>query len=167
MIVAHATHVTPLPAPLWVAVAILSGLAAAIFMNVPMLGLPEGYTPAVVTTSVIQQTVPSQVSSRAAVAVHHAFGPLAGAAYAVCGIALDGVFPPVSRVAGLSLGAHAVAVALVTAFSFGVFAYNILPQYGGAARDRAGAVRRHWLASTAVFGASLGIVVPLAATAVR
>ena len=167
MIVAHATHVTPLPAPLWVAIAILAGLAAAIAMNLPMAGLAEGYTPAVVTTSVIQQTVPSQVSSRAAVAVHHAFGPLAGMAYAVCGIALDGVFPSVTRIAGLSLGAHGVAVVLVSASSYGALAYVILLQYGGAARDRTAAVRRDWLATTAVFGASLGLAVPLAATALR
>ncbi len=167
MIVAHATHVTPLPAPLWVAIAILAGVAAAMVMNVPMVGLADGYTPAVVTTSVIQQTVPSQVSSRAAVVVHHAFGPLAGVLYAGCGIALDGVFPSVSRIAGLSLGAHVVAVGLVSACSYGAFAYLILPQYGGAARDRMAAVRRDWLATTAVFGTSLGLVVPLAATALR
>ncbi|WP_136717217.1 hypothetical protein [Halorientalis salina] len=166
MIVAHATHVTPLPARLWIAIAAIAGLLGALAMNVPMRGLAEGYTPAIVAASLLSGSLPSTVSRRTAVVTHHAVGPVAGLLYVGCAIALDAILPPVSRTAGLSLSAHLVSVGLVSAFVYALFSSVVLPRYGGAARDRMPTVRRHWLASTATFGVTLAVAVPLLATTV-
>jgi hypothetical protein len=167
MIVAHATHVTPLPVRLWIAIALLAGLLGALVMNVPMHGLAEGYTPAIVAASLLSGSLPSAVSRRTAIVTHHVVGPLAGLLYVGWAIALDAVLPPVSRTAGLPLSAHLVAVGAVSVFIYAVFSSVVLPRYGGCARDRMPAVRWHWLASTAAFAVTMAVAVPLLATTVR
>ena len=167
MIVAHIGHVSPVPATVWIAAAILSGLVAALVMNVPMSRLATGWTPATVATSVVQGTVPSKVSRRDSILLHHAVGPLAATLYALVGVGLASVLPPGARLAGLELLAHLVAVAAITGFVYGVFAWVVLPRYGGSARDELSTVRRDWLASALVFGGTLAVLVPGVIAAVR
>jgi hypothetical protein len=107
------------------------------------------------------------VSRTDSVLIHHAVGPLAATLYAAVGVGLATVLPPVARVAGLELLAHLVAVAVVTGFVYVVFAWFVLPRYGGDARDRLGTVRRDWLVSALVFGGTLAVAVPGIVAAVR
>jgi hypothetical protein len=167
MFVAHVGHATPPPARLWFAIAVVAGLLAALVMNLSMATLSTGYVPATVATSILQGTLPSQVSRRSVVLVHHAFGPLVGSVYAALGVGLDLGLPAIARVAGLSMAAHIVASLLVVVGIYGVFAWVVLPRYGGEARDRVAVVRRHWLASTAVFGLTVALTVPLLLSVVR
>jgi hypothetical protein len=167
MIVAHVGHTSPVPATVWLAAAVVSGLLAAVAMDVPMTRLTTGWTPATVATSVLQGTVPSKVSRTEAAVLHHAVGPMAAVLYAVVGIGLAAVLPAVARIAGLEIAAHLLAAGLVTLFVYGLFAWVVLPQYGGEARDRLPAVRRDWLVSALVFGVTLAIVVPGVIAAVR
>jgi len=167
MIVAHIGHVTPVPATVWLAAAIVSGLLAAFAMDVPMSRLPTGWTPPTVATSLLQGTVPTKVSRTDATLVHHAVGPFAAALYAVVGVGLASALPPGARIAGLELVAHLLAAGAVTLFVYGCFAWVVLPRYGGAARDRLAAVRRDWLVSTAVFGLALAVFVPGVVALVR
>jgi hypothetical protein len=167
MIVAHVSHTTSVPAPVWLAAAIVSGLLAAIAMDAPMAWLATGWTPATVAASVLQGTVPSAVSRVEAAVLHHAVGPLAAVLYALVGIGLAEVLPPVARFAGVELAAHLLAAGAVTLFVYGLFAWVVLPRYGGEARDRIAAVRRDWLVSTLVFGGTLAVLVPVVIAAVR
>jgi len=167
MIVGHLGHLSPPPPEVWVSSAVVAGLLAALVMNVPMTRLTMGYVPATVAASVVQRTVPSHISTRDAVLVHHAAGPLAGVVYAALGLALDAVVPTVTRVAGLSMAAHLLAVVGIVVFVYGVFAWRVLPRYGGSARDDAPLVRRHWLVSAVTFGVVLAVAVPAILSVVR
>jgi len=167
MIVAHVGHTTPVPATVWLAAAVVSGLLAAVLMDVPMARLATGWIPATVATSILQGTVPSEVSRIEAAVLHHAVGPLAAVLYAFVGIGLAAVVPPVRTVAGLELAAHLLAAGVVTLFVYGLFAWIVLPRYGGEARDRAAVVRRDWLVSALVFGGALAVLVPGVIAAVR
>jgi hypothetical protein len=167
MIFAHVGHVTPLPASTWLAFAVIAGFVAALAMNGPMLWLSEGYVPAAVAASVLLRTVPSRVSRRNAVVVHHTAGLVAGGFYGGIGVLFDSVLSPIGRVAGLSMLAHLLAVIAVVLFLYAFFAWLVLPQYGGSKRDSARTVRRHWLFSTAVFGSVVAFVVPALVVWVR
>jgi hypothetical protein len=167
MIVGHVNHVSPPPAPVWVSGAVIAGLVAAVAMNVPMSQLSTGYVPATVVASLLQQTVPSHVSLRDAIIVHHAVGPIAAVCYAIVGLVLDTFVPPLIRVAGLSLLAHLLAAAGIALAVYAVFAWGVLPRYGGAARDDTPLVRRHWLLASTTFGLVLAVAVPVIIAAVR
>lgn len=167
MIVGHVGHVTPPPAPVWISGAIIAGLLAAVAMNLPMSQFSTGYVPATVVASLVQQTVPSHISIRDAVIVHHAIGPIAGMLYAAVGLGLDAVVPPLTRVAGLSMLAHLLATAGIVLVIYGVFAWGVLPRFGGAARDEAPLVRRHWLVASLTFGFVLAVAVPTITAFVR
>jgi hypothetical protein len=50
---------------------------------------------------------------------------------------------------------------------YGVFAWGVLPRYGGEARDHIAAVRRDWLVAVMAFGGTLAVAVPTVIVAVR
>jgi hypothetical protein len=167
MIVAHVGHVDPVPATVWLAAAIVSGLVAALVMDVPMTRLATGWTPAAVAASVIQGTVPSKISRTDTLLLHHAVGPLAATVYAGLGLGLARVLPAGYTVGGLELAAHLVAVVAISVFVYGAFAWLVLPRYGGDARDHLAAVRRDWLVAVLAFGVTMAVAVPAVVVAVR
>lgn len=167
MIVAHVGHVDPVPATVWLAAAIVSGLVAALVMDLPMARLATGWTPATVAASVLQGTVPSKTSRTDALLLHHAVGPLAATVYAGLGVGLARVLPAGYTVAGLELAAHLVAVVVISAFVYGAFAWVVLPRYGGDARDHISTVRRDWFVAVLAFGGTLAVAVPAVVVAVR
>jgi hypothetical protein len=167
MIVAHVGHVDPVPETVWLAAAIVSGLLAALVMDLPMARLATGWTPATVAASVLQGTVPSKIPRTDALVLHHAVGPLAATGYAAVGVGLARVLPAGYTVGGLELAAHLVAVAVICVLVYGVFAWGVLPRYGGEARDHIAAVRRDWLVAVMAFGGTLAVAVPTVIVAVR
>jgi hypothetical protein len=148
----------------------VAGLAGAVAMDVPMGRHPEGWTPAFVAASVLRRTDPGSVEFRDASVVHHAAGGAAGLLYGLLAVPLCLLLAstvPTPGVPVLPLAAHLLATLGVVGFVYAFFAYVVLPRAAdGIDGGRTTAVRGQWLRATAVYGAVLGVVVPLVGAAV-
>jgi hypothetical protein len=146
---------TPLDVRL--AVAAVAGLLATLGMTVVMRLQTHGDIPTYVAASALWRRPPERVSWSAANAVHLVAGMLAGVlfeALVVGGERLRSVLD--ITVEFLVLGVVSVlellALAVVAAFLYGLFAWVVFPRYGGAAYEAgAGTVRRQWALSAAVY----------------
>jgi hypothetical protein len=125
----------------------LSGLLAAVAMNLPMLVQRDGYVPAYVAAGAASGRDPIAVSARDAAIAHHVAGALAGVLYVL-------LARPVARLTGERIG-RAVAAVGVVAFVDAFFSRIVFPFRGGeivADDDRARTVRGAWRRSSVVFG---------------
>ena len=151
-------------------VGVVAGLAGAAAMDVPMGRHPEGWTPAFVAVSVLRRTDPESVEFRDASVVHHVAGAAGGLLYGLLAVPLCLLLAPTVPTPGvpaLPVAAHLLATLGVVGFVYTFFAYVVLPRAGeGIDAGRATAVRGQWLRATGVYGAVLGVVVPLAGAAV-
>ncbi len=133
----------------------LSGLLAAVVMNLPMLAQRDGYVPAYVAAGATSGRDPTRVPTRDAAIAHHVAGALAG----VLSVLLA---RPVAKLAGERIGG-AVAVVGVVAFVDAFFSRIVFSLRGGeivADDDRARGVRDGWRRSTLVYGLVLWLARP-------
>lgn len=77
----------------WTVYCLVSGLLAAVLMNIPMYVQPEGYRPAFVAAAGLTRRDPSDVETALAVAVHHVTGTAAALLYGGIVAALGAVLP--------------------------------------------------------------------------
>jgi hypothetical protein len=144
----------------------VSGLLAAIAMDVPMSQGEDGFTPAYVATAVLKRTTPSEVKFAAAMVVHHVVGILAGGLYGVVYLSASSLIPGVMAVGGVGLVPHLAATIAVAAFIYGFFAHFVFPRASRRIyEERATAVRGQWLRAAVVFGVGVGVIVPTLTTA--
>lgn len=144
----------------YLAAGAVTGLVAAVAMNVPMGRQLDGWTPAFIAAAVLTRTDPDDVSFGQANVVHHSAGVAAGMLYGVVMFALAGLVPQILW-NGVSLIAHAASVIIVTLFVYFLFAHLVLPRVGGTVyEERATAVRGQWLRSSLVFAAVLTLAGP-------
>ena len=161
---ATVTATDPLPWEVVIGLGALAGLLAAVVMDWPMSRQPDGFTPAAIATAVVTRQSVEEVSMAELLVIHHAVGLLAGIGYGLAVVGLASGLPEIVRIGGLDLVAHLLAVGLVVVFIYGFFAHFVLPRAGGRSyEEQATAIRGQWLRSALVFGATLAVVVPLAA----
>lgn len=166
--VALPLHVTDVSPGGRVGVGAVAGLLAAVVMNVPMHRLPEGSAPPFVAAGALTGDGPTDVNPVLASGTHYAAGVLAGTGHALLALALEGAYPFTARVAsaGLLLVPHLLAVLATYAVLVVVFAYLVLPTFGGPVRERAGLVRRDWVLSAGVYAVAVAVLVPTLLAAV-
>lgn len=145
-----------------VAVGAVAGLFAATAMNVPMHRLPEGAAPPFVAAGALTGEGPTDVDPVLASGTHYAAGVLVGMGHTLLALALEGAYPFTTRLVstGLLVVPHLLAVLATYAALVVVFAYLVLPAFGGPVRERARRVRRDWVTSAAVYALALAAVVP-------
>lgn len=140
----------------------LAGLLGALAMDVPMGRHPEGWTPAFLTAAAVRRVSPDQIDFESASVVHHSFGVLAGAVYALLFVALSLVVPSTGLL-DLPLLAHLIAVAVTGVLVYASVAHVVLPQVGASLQEqRLTAARGQWLRASVVFTAALAVgMIPL------
>ena len=149
----------------FVVVCTVCGVFAAIVMDFPMARQAEGFTPAYIAASVLARSQPDTVAFGVAFAVHHIAGAAAGILYAVVYLGSVGALPGGPAVGGVAAVPHGVATLTVAGFIYAFFAYLVLPRRGQRIYEgRATGVRGQWLRSVVVFGVTVALVVPAAAT---
>lgn len=156
-------HATDVSASGRVALGAVAGLLATVAMNVPMHRLPEGSAPPFVAAGVLGGDGPADVDPVLASGTHYAAGVLAGIGYAVLAVGLENVYPFTAGVAstGVLLVPHLLALLTTYAVLVVVFAYLVLPAFGGSLRERTRQIRRDWVLVAAVYVAALAVVVPV------
>lgn len=158
-VVAHAqAGATPLGTRL--AVAAVAGLLATFVTNVPVNLLSHGAIPPRLAAAAVTRTAVATVSARATAAVYYAGGALAGLAFELLVLGLDGL----PALPGPVTAAEVVAAALVAAGAFAGVAGLLLPRVGGSLYED-GATRRtvvrQWAACAATYGVALLATVPV------
>lgn len=149
----------------FVALSALSGLLAAIAMDVPMVRQEEGFTPAYIAASMLRRTSPDGVSEADAYLVHHGAGTFAGVLYAVAYLLLAATLPPVVSMGVVSVLPHVLAAVSVAAFVYAFFAHVLLPQSSARVyEERSTAVCGQWLRSSFVFGLTITVLLPVLAS---
>lgn len=145
-----------------VAVGAVAGLLAAIAMNVPMHRLPEGSAPPFVAAGALTGEGPTDVNPALASGIHYVAGVLAGTGHTLLALGLEGAYPFTTGVAstGVPLVPHLLAVLVIYAALVVVFAYLVLPVFGGPVRERARLVRRDWVLAVTVYALALAVLVP-------
>lgn len=166
MFVLHVGHSVPLTTRLLAGA--VAGLLAAVVTNLPMHRQSEGATPAFVVASAFSGRALTEVSNGLASAVHYGAGVLAGLLFAGLAWWLDRLLPPSALIpeTRIAIAPHVVAGLLVYAAAFSLFAYLVLPAFGGEATARAETVRRQWLVTAGVYVAALLVLVPVVAMVV-
>lgn len=140
----------------------LSGLLAAIVMDVPMVRQEEGFTPAYIAASVFRRSSPDDVSEADAYVVHHGAGVFGGVLYAVAYLLLAATLPPVVSMGVVSVLPHVLASVAVAVFVYAFFAHVLLPRSGARVyEERSTAVRGQWLRSSFVFGLTIAVSLPV------
>lgn len=131
------------------AVCAAAGLAGALVMDVPMALLSEGFTPASVAASKLQRRPVDEVSTPAAMVVHHATGLVGGLGLGVAVVALE---PRLGTWAAVVIPAT-----VLTVFVMNVFGFVVLPT-AGFDDDRRQATFLQWSFSAVVYGVTLTAV---------
>lgn len=148
----------------WTGYCLLSGLLAALLMNIPMYVQPEGYRPAYVAASGLLRRDPSETSVAAAVAVHHVTGTAAGLLYGAVVVVLAAILPAVFTVNGVPTVPHLAGAVGVTLFIYYFFERIALPRAGGSFRSDAEPIVRQWALSAFIYGTTLALSVPVLVT---
>lgn len=131
------------------AVCVAAGLAGALVMDVPMVLMPEGFTPAAVAASKLQRRPVETVSTLAAQVVHHGTGVVSGLGLGVAVVALEPRFG--------TWAAVVLPATVFTVFIMNFFGFVVLPT-AGFDDDRQEATFLQWLFSAVVYGATVTAV---------
>jgi hypothetical protein len=159
---AHTTTTTPLP--IRFAVALLAGLGAALVMNIPVNVLSRGHVPLDVAASALWRRPVESVTVSETDAVHYAAGMAAGALFELLLVIAEAVRPTVVDLAGLVTLSEIVAALLVAALVYGVFAFLVVPRYGGEFYEdetERRTVTRQWAVCAATYGIGILVMVPV------
>lgn len=139
----------------------VAGLLATLAMDVPMRALlAEGMTPPFVAAGALTGSDTADAPRRVALAVHYGSGTGAGLIFTALTVLVATVGAPGPSVAGVPVLALAVAALLQLPVMVAFFSYFVLPRYGTVAPARIPQVRRDWLASAAVYVASVAVLIP-------
>lgn len=111
----------------WTVYCLVSGLLAAVLMNIPMYVQPEGYRPAFVAAAGLTRRDPSDVETALAVAVHHVTGTAAALLYGGIVAALGAVLPAALLLNGIPAVPHLVGAVGVALFVYGTTLALLLP----------------------------------------
>lgn len=146
-----------------VAVSAVAGLLAATVMNVPIHRLPEGSAPPFVAAGALTGEGPTDVNPVLASGTHYAAGVLVGMAHTLLALGIEGAYPFTTQVmsTGLLLVPHLLAGLVTYAVLVVVFAYLVLPVFGGSVRERARLVRRDWVLTAGAYTLGLTVLLPV------
>lgn len=148
----------------WAGYCLLSGLLAALLMNIPMYVQPAGYRPAYVAASGLTRRDPSETSPAAAVAVHHVTGTAAGLLYGAIVFVLAALLPTAFAVNGVPAVPHLGGAIGVTLFIYYFFERIAMPRAGGSFQSDAEPIVRQWALSSFIYGTTLALSVPVLVT---
>lgn len=152
------------PLEQWAIYCLLSGILAALLMNIPMYVQPEGYRPAYVAAAGLTGTDPSEASDALAVAVHHVTGTAAALLYGAVVFALGAILPTALDLNGIPAIPHLVGAVAVTVFIYYFFERVALPRAGGSWRDNAEPIVQQWALSAFIYGTTLALLLPVLVT---
>jgi len=148
----------------WLLYCLVSGLLAALLMNIPMYVQPVGYRPAFVAAAGATGQDPGEVETALAVAVHHVTGIAAALLYGGIVAALAAVLPTALVLNGIPTIPHLVGVVGVTLFIYYFFERIAMPRAGGSLQTEAEPIVRQWALSTFIYGTTLGLSLPVLVT---
>jgi len=148
----------------WATYCLVSGLLAALLMNIPMYVQPVGYRPAYVAASGVTGRDPSDVDPAAAVAIHHVTGTAATLLYGAIVFALAAALPAAVVLNGIPAVPHLAGAVGVTLFIYYFFERVAMPRAGGSRRDDAEPIVQQWALSAFIYGTTLALCLPVVVT---
>jgi len=148
----------------WATYCLVSGLLAALLMNIPMYVQPEGYRPAFVAAAGLTGRDPSDVGPAPAAAVHHVTGTAAGLLYGGIVVVLAAVLPAALVLNGIPTIPHLAGVIGVTLFIYYFFERIAMPRAGGSLQADAEPIVRQWALSAFIYGTTLALLLPVVVT---
>ncbi|MBX0323783.1 hypothetical protein EGH21_12160 [Halomicroarcula sp. F13] len=148
----------------WVVVCVLSGLFAAVLMNIPMYVQPEGYLPAYVAAGGLTGVDPADAQTALAVAVHHVTGTAAALLYGAIVVVFAAILPTAVSLVGVPALPHLLGAVGVTLFIYYFFERVAMPRAGGSLGGRRDDIVQQWALSSFIYGTTLALVVPVFVT---
>ena len=152
------------PLGAWAVYCLVSGLFAALLMNIPMYVQPQGYRPAFVAAAGLTRRDPADVETALAVAVHHVTGTAAALLYGAVVVVLGAVLPSALVLNGIPTIPHLAGAAGVTLFIYYFFERIAMPRAGGSLQSDAEPIVRQWALSAFIYGATLALLLPVLVT---
>ncbi|QIO23943.1 hypothetical protein [Haloarcula sp. JP-L23] len=148
----------------WGVICVLSGVFAAVLLNIPMYVQPEGYLPAYVAAGGLTAVDPADVSTPLAVAVHHATGTAVALLYGALVYALAAILPAGLSLAGVPAIPHLLGAVGVTLFIYYFFERVAMPRAGGSVGGQRNDIVQQWALSSFIYGTTLALAVPVFVT---